>query len=399
LLPNYGLNLVNIYGSADLSLVEIGVLAGLFSWLFKSFKENELQLNFGSGLPWLVILYFWIVFSLFWCPDTGRGIQQAMKVAVGLLIYFLQLNIISNKKEFRSALLIWLVIALIMSCIGTYEMLTEGITAAQQYTIPDDAYIKIHRDVRTTGFFRGADMMGFLISLGIIMALMVFNSARGFWLYLAVISIPLQFINLFATMSRKSILAVLLAVVYYFWSSRRIKRLILISIGLAACILILLSSQEFLSALLLRLKSFTMDPQVAMENRLETWKIAFSIFRKSPLFGSGIGSFPLLSAAQGSPLSFPHNFYIYLLCETGLIGFFIFGGWAVNLILVYHKFISQQSDNLTVYIAKGFVAIFLIIFVQGVFRSFSLSDPFFWAAFGLSNAFLNIYQSENEQED
>ena len=33
-------------------------------------------------------------------------------------------------------------IALIMSCIGIHEMLTEGVTAAKSYLIPDDEYIK-----------------------------------------------------------------------------------------------------------------------------------------------------------------------------------------------------------------------------------------------------------------
>lgn len=64
--------------------------------------------------------------------------------------------------------------------------------------------------------------------------------------------------------------------------------------------------------------------------RLNLFYQAIILFIKSPLWGSGIGSFAdfitrTTSLTNGSPLGwYPHNFILELLCECGLVGFILF---------------------------------------------------------------------------
>jgi O-antigen ligase len=58
--------------------------------------------------------------------------------------------------------------------------------------------------------------------------------------------------------------------------------------------------------------------------RLVFYKEAFRIWTEHPIFGSGIGSFPVIMGI-GDIRGYPHNFILEVLAELGLVGLLIFG--------------------------------------------------------------------------
>lgn len=63
------------------------------------------------------------------------------------------------------------------------------------------------------------------------------------------------------------------------------------------------------------------DPSVA--GRLQLYSDAFGLIREAPLFGHGIGSFGYLTDYQGLD-SYPHNIFLEILVNTGLVGLVLF---------------------------------------------------------------------------
>ncbi len=68
------------------------------------------------------------------------------------------------------------------------------------------------------------------------------------------------------------------------------------------------------------------DPRIS-----ELWPLAMDVFREWPVFGAGAGAYNaafrtlgLAPATQGIDIPHPHNVYVQLLCETGIVGLLFF---------------------------------------------------------------------------
>ncbi len=394
LLPNYGIDLLNIYASADLSPLEVGVFFAGLSWIVMCVKKRRVRVRLGEGAYLLFFLYIWVACSYFWTPSKVIGIQQLIKILIALMIYCMPMLFIENKDDLRHTLFVWLIMGYVVSVIGIHEMFAEGLQAAKSYTIPSSQYMKIHKDVRLTAIFEGADMMGFLMAIQVIFSLMICYTEKGFWRFVAFLAFPLFLVNLLGTMSRKSYLSLAVAGAFFLWRTKKIGNVLLIGIP-AVCLfftaIVMVGDQQFLSAMWLRARSMFMDPDIAISARVGTWKVGWDIFHFSPLTGSGIGSFRIYAAAVGSPLFFPHNFYLSIACELGLIGLLLAASWAFFVLCTFIKALKMNDDPQTAILANGFMTIFVIVAVQACFRSFSLTDPTFWSAAGLSMAFLRVY--------
>jgi O-antigen ligase len=76
---------------------------------------------------------------------------------------------------------------------------------------------------------------------------------------------------------------------------------------------------------------------IPLDGRWELWRFAWAVFREFPLTGAGFGRYNAafrqlgcLPTADEVTISHPHNIYLQLLCESGILGFvpaviFLFG--------------------------------------------------------------------------
>jgi O-antigen ligase len=148
----------------------------------------------------------------------------------------------------------------------------------------------------------------------------------------------------------------------------------------------------FSEAIWERLQSFLLPAEQAIPNRLPTWLLGISFFIDSPLIGNGLGSFFVLATRANSPLVFPHNFYLFILVEFGLVGMAIVLLWAYQFYSSFRRYKWGVVDEETYLMSRGLVAGAIVIVLHAFFRSFSLTDPTFWGYFGMTSAFLKVYQ-------
>jgi len=101
--------------------------------------------------------------------------------------------------------------------------------------------------------------------------------------------------------------------------------------------------------------------------RLQYYKQAFHIWSENPVFGSGIGSFPI-TMGWGDIRGYPHNIILEILSELGLVGLLIFGlllFFGVRMLL--KNFVANSPLSFFVFL------LFVTSFVEAFFSS-DISD-------------------------
>jgi len=142
-----------------------------------------------------------------------------------------------------------------------------------------------------------------------------------------------------------------------------------------------------------RLFTFT-DPSAV--ERFEMQKKTFQMFLKNPIVGVGFGNTPFFIEHQVT-----HDWYLQLLLETGIIGFFLF---ILFLFQVWSKFkkierkvnkmaLCGEYENLTSLISGLKLSFFSILFTWVSLPAYNLS--YIWFLFALITALPNVYKNVN----
>lgn len=101
--------------------------------------------------------------------------------------------------------------------------------------------------------------------------------------------------------------------------------------------------------------------------RLMYYKEAFHMWAQHPLFGSGIGSFPII-IGLGDIREYPHNVILEILAELGLVGLLIFGLLLFfGLRILVKNFFTNTPLTLFIFL------LFTISFIESLFSS-DISD-------------------------
>ena len=281
------------------------------------------------------------------------GSQDAWTSMSGLIRY-LQLFVIipvavvlavRERRDQRLVCQAVLAAAVLEGALGTWQVLTgTGASFAGQ-------------DVRAVGTFGAQDVMGMstVAGLGLTMALglaLVLRSrSRAALLALA----ALLTVPLLLSLSRGGLIATIgaIAMMLLAVSPRLAVRTALFGGATALVLFGVLGTATTVGARLMTIGTSLTGPDRSVDDRYDLWRTAIAMWRDHPVTGVGVKMFPAyrdayapLHLSSGSdvadpglsfrrePLLSPHNMYLLVLSEQGLIGAVAFTGLLLALLLL-----------------------------------------------------------------
>lgn len=128
------------------------------------------------------------------------------------------------------------------------------------------------------------------------------------------------------------------------------------------------------------------------ENRIFRFKESWEMFSSSPFIGQGAGSFS--SFFDGKDIkSYPHNIFLELLAEQGLLGVILFTLLILSsLVIVFRTYINEHINAAQLGIILSLIYFFLNANVTG-----DINDNRILFAFIAMGYMLKNYKSENEE--
>jgi O-antigen ligase len=124
--------------------------------------------------------------------------------------------------------------------------------------------------------------------------------------------------------------------------------------------------------------------------RVTLFKIAFNLWLSSPIFGIGVGSYAYYADPIFRFAAVPHNVFLEVLCETGLVGFLL---WTTAFLIVFWNTIvtfrscDRYPDRLLTALPLAMMA---YMFAGGMVSSMQNWRPL-WIAMGLGIAVSKIF--------
>ena len=327
---------------------------------------NNIFFSF-PGIPYVYLTYIIIGVGLFFTVPYKTVIEKpVIKITLYFILYILVQKIFNVNSDhsigiIRFFIFVNFIPAIIiinhLKCIQDYIKLID-------YTIIWLGVFQIlFLVVLFSGFTRGGDFRATEI-LGINMqyansALLIVTGLTALFSRESKLSkklllsfIVIGFIVLILSQSRTFLLgAIIITIVLTFNNIKKSFYIILISLLLVSLILFISSIDvgslifsDFMYSLFERTERLqTHNVDAISSGRIGLWTSALENWRTNPLFGVGIGNALINFPAYNGVIPRPHNLFIQILAELGLIGFSLFIIIIIKGIL-YLKMMNKENS-------------------------------------------------------
>lgn len=346
-----GISIFELMGS-PLNLASIlGICVILLSSLkvpgkFEKLKSNPLL------KPWLVFLLILVV-GIAVSFNRTDSISEFVRIFTIFSLFVLGVIAIKTKKDLLQLTTVLIVSMIIPSLVALYQLITNTGLSLSYQDVPN----------RLFGTFAHPNLFAFSLTLSIALSLGMFfvaNKPHQKWLY--TLSFLAFLVLLILTYTRGA--WILFAFMILIAGILKLRKLLFFSA--MALFLIYLSFplvQERINSIT------TLSPYSSISWRFELWKDGLEYSKEALLLGYGTGtSEELILERRGSHLgsSAPHNDFLRILLENGLLGLAAFMGIFLSLswkLLKEFLIKSREKDDL------GFLFLLFLCFTIGLYAA------------------------------
>lgn len=346
------------------------------------------------------LLYFLILFSLFKTDNFYLSSRDIFRYPMALGLFILITNFIKSKEEFNKTFFIMVILGIFLATVN----LTTFIMWKQEHAIP---YLLSGDEGRVEAFFQDPNhYASFLIIPGLFSVFYILKNLDGrhykkffFWLLITISF----FSAVITTGSRSGTISFMtgIMVVGILLLLRISRQRMLFTVTLILCSFVALSyfsvdihNNPDSYEQLIEFKEFRRGTvEGGFFKREQLWKGSFYAFIENPLTGVGTSNFKNVypEIAKKYELAniagqFPHNSYLGILAEIGLIGFMI-----EIAILSYIMYLSVRNLKIGYDYRLSIVLISLLIAeMVNMFFLDMLSARRLWFLFGLIVVYTKI---------
>jgi hypothetical protein len=386
-----------VSGEVDFRFADIAFILAAIGLMIKMSTEKDFDIRKSPlDLP-MILLFAWMALSFVWGTSFLASLIDLFKKIYGLAIFYLTLNIVRQRKDLNTVLIVWVITGLSMGVIGLYELMTTGLQFAEP--LAETTIAHWGEPVRTSAYAENPNKLAFDLGICIYLTLAFYSINKKLLVKVfAFFTLILMLIVFASTLSRIGLIAFSLSLFFFLVVAPKIRKPVTVVVLVGFFAFLLISTTAYREVLYQRLLGI-IEPSTTedLPGRLNIWMVGLKMFIKQPVFGVGVGSFHQLASTFGAiNLDSPHNIFIYILSEFGLVGISLFAFLIAKFIAEVRqgfRKISDASDKLILY---GLITAIVSYPLQGMISSFRLRENNMWAILGLIFASIRIFTSQTQ---
>lgn len=370
---------LSIYVSELLLLVLL--LINFIVWVKQTDKKFFVKkIKLDSPLWWLLIFVAWSLFSAGWSVFSALSIYYSLKLILALGIIWL---VRSDKISFNRLVIIIVASGLVQGLLAISQFLNQLVGGSKwlgmAWQDPKELGVSVidtglRRWLRAYGSFPHPNILGGFLVLTLVFALRLFQQAETIWLkiknkQLQIYEITLLFSiiiiisGILLSFSRAAWLAtgllfliILIQLIFKksFVSGKTFGIVFLLTL-LTTSLWVGIYSEPFLT----RVQASERLEQLSFVQRINSYQDAWGSFKQSPWLGKGLSAYTF-SLHQQYPnryvwdLQPPHNTFLLVLVELGLVGLILF--------LIFLFILFWHSQQYPFFMLLYLLIIFLMLF-------------------------------------
>lgn len=339
-----------VIGTAAVNILTV-LLSLIFVCIFQQ-KKNY----FNKKSITLIIIFFLLSINIVFSDFTFQSIYRGLNIIKFFFIGFLFLEIVENNKNFIQQFLKYLVILLLFISFDTLV----------QFFLGKDIFgfeVQTSHGSRLSGPFGDEYVVGSFISKFAYISSVFFFSSRKYYIgFLYLISL-LLITFLSHERSASTMFFITLIIFFLFNNYLSIK----LKLALSTSLMFLTISVVLFTPLKKHFIDTTLDQIGITKNRAHNnffdsqfgahYLTAIEVFKDNPITGSGLNTFREVCKnikydniksyeKRARCANHPHNIYLEILSEMGLIGFMFFIAFNIWIFLNYLNFIFFHKSKI-----------------------------------------------------
>jgi len=333
-----------------LAITDVAILILLLVWVFRKVYKCRIRLPMGTNFLFLFILV--VLFSFFLNWGASSQVNYFFRALGSMALLFILYDEIDTKERYITLLKLLVFTGVMVSLFLLFEFISTNYSPGHF-----DRLFSIYEMRRPRGLFHQPNQTAHFLAIIFPLALLLNRMTKN-----KVYSLGVAMLagGILLTFSRGGIVMLGISILLAPSSKRYRSALLLVIITVA-----LLFQGLFLET-----------RQRSLVQRFGKYKSLPHFLAKSPLIGSGLNSYPILSRKEAgfekNPNPAAHSLFIKLLVETGLIGSFLFG---LFFLKIYLKIGGLKCYTLDY---GGFLRSSFVVLVLSRFISTGFLEIFIW---------------------
>ena len=396
----------------DVASIRVAIIILFLVWLASGLKKKKIIFQKNIQTLLIISFLFLSLFSVFFSANSEWSLRKILFFFSVFPIYFVAASILDSREKILKAaryLVLGGSVAALLGILQFFGQFIFGLKAVygfwadylavpflgqtfSQAVLQNPSWLVNIAGVtyfRATATFPDPHMFSFFLGLLIPLALaLLIASPKKIWLSLALF---LLLVADFLTFSRGGYLglgAALIIMLIIFWKEigQTYKKAILA--GLMGLLIFVIIPNPFSA----RFVSIFNLKEGSNSGRIETWKQAANVIAEHPVWGVGIGNYPLEIKAVASyrePI-YAHNTYLDIATDSGIANALI---WMSILIFSITSFLKRAKEH-PIFWGAG---ISLIIFSVHSLVETAIFSPVVLTLFLIILSFINCPSSFNEK--
>lgn len=376
---------------------------------YKKIFRNKKKFYFFISVSSLAIFSF---LSIFWSADKTLAFYSAVKIAEGIALFFLLLNV---RFSWQKLFVAFIASAIIQSGLALWQFFQQASFASNwlgmsfydsQELGVSVVETPLRRWLRAYGSFQHPNILGGYLTICLIFTTGLYlkiqnriqqNYKTLLSRLLLLFAYCLQFSALLISFSRSAWLAFAISLGSIFLleiiRKRKCEILSLIKIFIVSIGIIGIFFIVFQEPFLTRVKIGGRLEVKSIQERADYAKQAKNLIKDNWIAGVGVGNYTLANyykldkkypAWYFQPV---HNVYLLILAELGIIGFLLFCAVLISAI----RFLNFRKINFTFF---AFLSLLIIMFFDHWLWSMHFGILFFWLILAIMVKFANYFLTD-----